>query len=190
MNRVLFTSTSEEWPTPRSFFAKLNRRYRFTLDPCATSENATCSTFFTKEDNGLAQDWGTHRVFCNPPYGRAIGAWVRKCFEASQRGALVVLLVPARTDTRWFHDFVQGKAEIRFIEGRLTFGTATCAAPFPSMIAVYGEHGRLLMCESCGGFFDAKRSDARTCSTACRKALSRHICRSKCDAMGAIRPQA
>src|SRR5262245_51193663 len=96
---VMFSSKTSEWATPRAFFAKLNRRYRFTLDPCATAENATCPTYFTKEDDGLAQDWGTHRVFCNPPYGRTIGAWVRKSFEASQRGALVVLLAPARTDT-------------------------------------------------------------------------------------------
>jgi phage N-6-adenine-methyltransferase len=173
MNRVLFSSSTEEWPTPRSFFNNLNRRHRFTLDPCATPENATCPLYFTKEDDGLAQDWGTHRVFCNPPYGRTIGAWVRKCFDASQRGALVVLLVPARTDTRWFHDWVQGKAtEIRFIEGRLTFGTATWAAPFPSMVAVYTP--RVAMkCARCGSDFFG-RSDARTCSDACRQWLYRN----------------
>jgi phage N-6-adenine-methyltransferase len=99
MSPVLYSSASEEWPTPRAFFAKLDRRYQFTLDPCATAENATCPLYFTKADDGLRQDWGTHRVFCNPPYGRQIGAWARKCFEASQDGALVVLLVPARTCT-------------------------------------------------------------------------------------------
>jgi hypothetical protein len=121
-------------------------------------------------------------VFCNPPFGRNIGAWARKCFEASLAGALVVLLAPCRTDTAWWHDWIEGKAEVEFIRGRLRFGDAKTSAPFPTMLAVYGDNpGRLLTCQSCGGFFDAKRSDARTCSSACRKALSRHTCRSKCD---------
>jgi phage N-6-adenine-methyltransferase len=137
MNNIHFSSATDEWPTPSDFFAELNRRYRFTLDPCATPENATCPTFFTREQDGLRQDWGAHRVFCNPPYGRVIGKWVRKCFEASQRGALVVLLVPARTDTRWFHNWVRGKADVEFIRGRLRFGDAKTGAPFPSMLAVY-----------------------------------------------------
>jgi phage N-6-adenine-methyltransferase len=102
---VFYSSASDEWGTPPAYFAKLNRRYGFTLDPCATADNAKCVLFFTKEQNGLAQDWGRHRVFCNPPY-REIRKWARKCFEASQGGALVVLLVPVRTDTRWFHDWV------------------------------------------------------------------------------------
>src|SRR5262249_22811371 len=101
---ALFSRVSEEWPTPRDFFGNLNRRYRFTLDPCATPENATCPLYFTKEQDGLAQDWGTHRVFCNPPFGRT-GKWACKCFEASQQGALVVLLAAARTDTKWFHQW-------------------------------------------------------------------------------------
>jgi phage N-6-adenine-methyltransferase len=125
---VLYSSATDEWPTPPAFFAQLDRRYRFTLDPCATSDNAKCPLYFTREQDGLKQDWGTHRVFCNPPYGRrTIGAWVRKCFESSQGGALVVLLVPARTDTRWYHDWIEGKADIKFIRGRLRFGNATLA---------------------------------------------------------------
>jgi phage N-6-adenine-methyltransferase len=122
VNSVLFSSATDEWSTPQAFFDKLNRRYHFTLDPCATPENAKCPIFFTREQDGLKQDWGTHRAFCNPPYGRTIGAWARKCFEASQRGALVVLFVPARTDTRWFHDWVHGKADVKFVRGRLRFG--------------------------------------------------------------------
>jgi phage N-6-adenine-methyltransferase len=102
---ILFSSATDEWPTPQAFFDKLDRRYHFTLDPCATPENAKCSLYFTREQDGLKQDWGTHRVFCNPPYGRReSGKWTRKCFEASQSGALVVLLVPARVDMKWFHD--------------------------------------------------------------------------------------
>jgi phage N-6-adenine-methyltransferase len=108
--QILFSSSTDEWPTPRDFFAKLNRRFGFTLDPCATPENATCPLYFTREQDGLRQDWGSHTVWCNPPYGREIGKWARKCFHASQGGALVVLFCPARTDTRWFHEHVQGKA--------------------------------------------------------------------------------
>src|SRR6266498_3450640 len=103
-----------------------------------SAKNAKCQTFFTKEDDGLKQDWENHRVFCNPPYGRTMREWARKCYEASQRGALVVLLAHARTDTRWFQDWVFGRAhEIRFVRGRLKFGDGTQSAPFPSMIAIF-----------------------------------------------------
>ena len=172
---ALYSSVSDEWPTPRAFFAKLNRRYRFTLDPCATLENAVVPSYFTKEQDGLAQDWGTHRVFCNPPFGRngrMIGKWARKCFEASQQGALVVLLAAARTDTKWFHEWVQGKAEVIFLRGRLQFGTAENSAPFPSMLAVYSPSRPAMTCANCGNGFVA-RSDARACSSACRQRLYR-----------------
>ena len=100
--------------------------------------NAKCRTFFTKKQDGLDRDWGRHRVFCNPPYGRAMSLWARKCFRASRAGALVVLLAHARTDTRWFHDWVYGKAdEIRFVRGRLKFGDGRQSAPFPSLVAVF-----------------------------------------------------
>jgi phage N-6-adenine-methyltransferase len=170
---ALYSSATDEWPTPRPFFAKLHRRYGFTLDPCATPENATCPLYFTKEQNGLLQNWGTHRVFCNPPYGRAIGQWARKCFEASQLGALVVLFVPSRTDTKWFHDWVQGKAEVKFIRGRMRFGNAEASAPFPSMLAVYSPNRPAMICARCGNGFIG-RSDARTCSNACRQWLYRN----------------
>ena len=138
ISATLYSSRSEEWPTPRSFFAELDQEFDFTLDPCATSRNATCELYFTKKQNGLEQDWSRHRVFCNPPYGREMRAWAYKCFEASRRGALVVLLAHARTDTRWFHDWVYGKAaEIRFVRGRLKFGDGTQSAPFPSLVAIY-----------------------------------------------------
>jgi site-specific DNA-methyltransferase (adenine-specific) len=134
---ALYSSATEEWPTPRALFAKLNRHFRFTLDPCATPDNATCPLYFTKEQDGLKQDWGTHRVFCNPPYGTMIGAWARKCFQASRDGALVVLLVPARTDTNRYHRWMQDKAKLHFVPGRLRFGKANTSAPFPSMLAIY-----------------------------------------------------
>jgi phage N-6-adenine-methyltransferase len=138
ISTVLYSSRSEEWPTPQQFFLSLDREFNFTLDPCASRENAKCRRYFTKAQNGLDQDWADRRVFCNPPYGRDIWKWARKCFEASGEGALVVLLAHARTDTRWFHDWVYGKAdEIRFIRGRLKFGDGSQSAPFPSLVAVY-----------------------------------------------------
>jgi phage N-6-adenine-methyltransferase len=138
IHESLYSSRSEEWPTPRDFFDQLNEEFRFTLDPCATSKNAKCRTYFTKKDDGLARDWGFHVVFCNPPYGKCMRDWARKCYEASRAGAIVVLLAHARTDTRWFHDWVYGKAEqIRFIRGRLKFGDGRQSAPFPSLVAIY-----------------------------------------------------
>ncbi|MCO5792816.1 MAG: adenine methyltransferase [Blastomonas sp.] len=137
INSALYSSRSEEWSTPPAFFADLHAEFSFTLDPCSTRQNAKCPTFYTKAENGLSQDWGTHSVFCNPPYGRTIGEWVRKCYEASLQGATVVLLVHARTDTRFFHDWVYGKAELRFVRGRLKFGDGKQSAPFPSLVAVY-----------------------------------------------------
>ncbi len=138
LSKVLFSSRSEEWPTPDGFYSALDDEFRFTLDPCATNENAKCELFYTKAQNGLIQNWGQNRVFCNPPYGQQMPLWAKKCFEASRDGALVALLANARTDTRWFHDWVYGKAdEIRFVKGRLKFGNATTAAPFPSLVAIY-----------------------------------------------------
>jgi len=169
---ALYSSATDDWPTPRAFFDKLNRRYHFTLDPCASAENAVCLTYFTREQDGLAQDWGTHRVFCNPPYGREIGKWARKCFEASQGGALVVLFVPARTCTRWFHDWVQDKAAVEFCKGRFKFGDGKTSAPFPSMLAVYSPERPATICARCSKSFIA-RSDAIACSNACRQALHR-----------------
>jgi site-specific DNA-methyltransferase (adenine-specific) len=130
ISRALYSSRTDEWPTPRTFFAKLNAEFRFTLDPCASVKNATCRTFYTKVQDGLKQDWKNHRVFCNPPYGRTMRDWAKKCYEASQLGALVVLLAHSRTDALWFHDWVYGKAyEIRFVRGRLKFGDGRSLSP-------------------------------------------------------------
>ena len=133
----VFSSTTDLWATPQDFFDELNEEFEFTLDPCATPDNAKCAKFFTKEQDGLKQDWSGERVFCNPPYGRAIGAWVKKCHDEAQKGTLVVMLIPARTDTSYFHDYIYHKAEIRFIRGRLKFGGASQGAPFPSMVVIY-----------------------------------------------------
>ena len=137
--KVMFSSETDLWSTPQDFFDELNAEFHFTLDPCATRENAKCARFFTVEDDGLKQDWQGETVFCNPPYGREIGKWVKKCYEESKKpGTTVVMLIPARTDTSYFHDYIYGKArEIRFIRGRLKFGDATNSAPFPSMVVVF-----------------------------------------------------
>jgi DNA N-6-adenine-methyltransferase (Dam). len=138
INAGLFSSNSNEWATPKAFFEALDAEFHFTLDPCATSENAKCGNFYTIEDDGLTQEWGGQRVFCNPPYGREIGKWVKKCYEESKNCEVVVMLIPARTDTAYFHDYIYGKAkEIRFIRGRLHFNESPQGAPFPSMVVVF-----------------------------------------------------
>lgn len=136
---VMFSSETDLWSTPQDFFNSLNKEFNFTLDPCATPENAKCSKFFTKESDGLKQNWGGETVFCNPPYGRAIKDWVKKCYEESLKTETrVVMLIPARTDTSYFHDYIYHKAkEIRFIRGRLKFGDSKNSAPFPSMVVVF-----------------------------------------------------
>lgn len=139
MNNALFSSNTDEWATPQEFYDRLNEEFHFTLDPCALPENAKCKRFFSPAENGLAQDWGGEIVYCNPPYGRAIYDWVRKCSaEAQKPYTIVVALLPARTDTRYFHEFIYQKArEIRFVKGRLKFGNSKNAAPFPSMVVVF-----------------------------------------------------
>jgi site-specific DNA-methyltransferase (adenine-specific) len=140
MNTALFSSQNDVWATPQAFFDKLNDEFRFTLDACALPENAKCKLFFTPQDDGLVQDWSGNIVFVNPPYGRKIAAWVEKCYQESRKeNTKVVMLIPARTDTAYFHKFIYGKAEIRFVKGRLKFGNASNGAPFPSMIVVFDK---------------------------------------------------
>ena len=137
MNKdLMFSSATDEWSTPQDFFDKLNDEFSFTLDPCANDTNYKCKKYFTKTKNGLLQNWDDEIVFCNPPYGREIGKWVKKAAESK---ATVVMLLPARTDTKWFHDYIYEKAEIRFIKGRLKFGGAQNSAPFPSMVVIFYE---------------------------------------------------
>lgn len=140
---VMFSSKTDQWATPQYFYDELNGEFNFTLDPCADHFNHKCEKYFTKEVNGLSQSWSGERVFCNPPYGREIGGWVKKCYEEVLTGCqLAVLLVPARTDTKWFHDYIYKKAdEIRFIKGRLRFGDAKNSAPFPSMVVIFKREG-------------------------------------------------
>lgn len=137
MHECLLSSNSMEWATPQYVFDALNNEFGFTLDPCATIENAKCSKFFTKQENGLLQSWKGERVFCNPPYGKEISKWVEKCDHEIRNGCeLIVLLIPARTDTKYFHDYIYQKHDIRFIKGRLHFNDVKQGAPFPSMIVV------------------------------------------------------
>lgn len=156
---------SVEWGTPPALFAELDAEFSFTLDPAATMENAKCAKFYTKEDDGLAQSWEGERVFLNPPYGTDAAKWIAKAYFESDRAEVIVALLPVRTDTKWFHDFVLGKAEIQFLRGRLRFigpngreGTAT----FPSMLVVWrpkksGSSNKYALISRC-----TPRSTART----------------------------
>ena len=132
----LFSSNTPEWETPGWLFDALNKEFGFTLDPCSTHENAKCEMHFTHNEDGLVQDWEDHVVFMNPPYGREIGKWMKKAYESSRKGAVIVCLVPARTDARWWHGYCMKGAEIRLIRGRLRFVGGRHSAPFPSAIVV------------------------------------------------------
>lgn len=137
LNDGMYSSDSCEWETPQQLFDELDAEFHFTLDVCSTDENAKCEKHFTKADDGLAQDWTGETVWCNPPYGRGMKDWCIKCYEHFMGGGTAVMLIPARTDTSCFHDWIYGKAEIRFIRGRLKYGNAKWNAPFPSMIVIY-----------------------------------------------------
>lgn len=134
---VHYSSASIDWPTAPEYFARLRRLFNFTLDPCASAENAKCPVFFDIRQDGLSQPWRTGgAVFMNPPYGRDIGKWVKKAYEESLKGTPVVCLLPARTDTAWWQDYCT-KGLVRFVRGRLRFGGASNSAPFPSAIVIF-----------------------------------------------------
>ena len=132
---VMFSSKTCEWATPIEFFEEWDAKYHFTLDVCATAENTKCKRYFTREDDGLSQEW-EGVCWMNPPYGREIGKWVKKAFDTALRGGTVVCLLPARTDTAWWHDYCM-KGEITFVRGRLKFGGCSNSAPFPSAVVVF-----------------------------------------------------
>lgn len=132
---VMFSSKTDLWETPQEFFDSLNNEFDFDLDVCAMPKNAKCKRYYTPEEDGLVQPW-EGVCWCNPPYGREIGKWVRKALISSFLGATVVLLLPARTDTRWFHDYILHHGEVRFLRGRLKFGGGN-SAPFPSMVVIF-----------------------------------------------------
>lgn len=135
MNRALFSQKTDLWSTPQDLFDKYDAIYHFEIDVCALPENAKCKKYYTPQQDGLKQDW-SGVCWCNPPYGRQIGKWVEK---AAKSRATVVMLLPARTDTKWFHDYCLPYGEIEFLRGRLKFGGCENSAPFPSMVAVFGK---------------------------------------------------
>lgn len=139
---LMFSSKTDQWATPQRFFDELNNEFHFDLDPCADEINHKCEKYFNASENGLLQNWGGYRVFCNPPYGRDICKWVEKAYrEGHKDNTLVCLLIPARTDTKYFHDYIKNRAEVRFIPGRLKFGDSKNAAPFPSMVVIFRGPG-------------------------------------------------
>lgn len=141
VSKALFSSKSDEWSTPNKIYDDLNNEFNFNLDPCSSEVNHKCENYFTIEDDGLSKNWGGYRVFCNPPYSN-IAAWVKKAWQESTKdNTLVVLLIPARTDTKYFHEYIYQRSEIRFIKGRLKFGESKNSAPFPSMIVIFRAGG-------------------------------------------------
>jgi len=141
-DNVHFSSEDQTWTTPQEFYDKLNEEFNFSLEPCCSKESAKCEKFFTEEDDGLKQDWSNDVVFMNPPYGREIPQWIEKAHNEYLKGATVVCLIPSRTDTRYWHNWIfplyyENKIEIRFLKGRLKFGNAKTSAPFPSVVIVY-----------------------------------------------------
>lgn len=139
--QVHFSSEKMDWETPQKYFNELHEKYNFTIDVATNGSNAKTENFYTEEDNALIQNWHG-RVFCNPPYGRELKRWVKKAYEESQKdhNELIVLLIPARTDTTYWHEYIFDKAEIHFLKGRLKFevnGKATNPAPFPSALIIY-----------------------------------------------------
>ena len=139
MQTSMFTSARQDWATPVEFYDKLNIEFNFTIDVCAHENNFKHSRYWSPKDDALSKDWSGEICWMNPPYGSEIGAWMEKAYRESLCGATVVCLVPARTDTKWFHLWVLDKAEIRFIKGRIRFVGAPARAPFPSIIVVYNK---------------------------------------------------
>ncbi|HUW47255.1 MAG TPA: DNA N-6-adenine-methyltransferase [Patescibacteria group bacterium] len=136
---VMFSSKSDLWSTPQEFYDKLNDEFHFTLDPCSTHENHKCEKYYTMEDDGLAQSWEGETVFVNPPYSET-KLWLKKAFDETRynnKVTTVAMLIPSRTDTKYFHEYCMKADEIRFVKGRLKFGGQKNSAPFPSMVVVF-----------------------------------------------------
>jgi phage N-6-adenine-methyltransferase len=174
------SSATAEWPTPQWIVDQLGSEFGpFDLDPAADLLNAKAPAYYTAADDGLAQPW-RGRVWLNPPYGRGIKHWMAKARSEVALGNadLVVCLVPARVDTRWWRDSLAAASLVRFWPGRIAFADGAAPAPFPSAIIVLGRlpgrHGTShKRCVICDGIYWPARAGARTCSPRCRKALSR-----------------
>jgi len=137
---IMFSSKSNDWATPQDFYNQLDAEFEFTLDPCASQSSAKCASFYTADDDGLSKDWEGHTVFMNPPYGRKIGNWIQKAYEEGEKSnTRVVALIPARTDTKYWHNYCMKATEIRFVKGRLKFGQGNTknSAPFPSAVVIF-----------------------------------------------------
>ena len=179
---MVTSSASDDWSTPPDLFAALNREFGpFDLDVCASADNAKCARYYTRDDDGLSQPW-TGTVWCNPPYGRTIGQWLRKAATVGAWGTPVVCLVPAKVDTAWWREATSQAALVRVFPGRLKFGEGKDPAPFPSALIVFGaltrRHGtKPARCAVCQGWFYPARADATTCSNKCR--LKRHRARNR-----------
>ena len=134
-----FDSVRQDWETPHDLFDSINLEFEFTLDAAASKYNTKCPMFFTAENNALTQEWGKNVVWLNPPYGakESLQTWVKKAYDASSKGATVVMLIPARTNTSWFHDYCLAKGEVRFIKGRPKFGGATHGLPQPLCFVIF-----------------------------------------------------
>ena len=136
---VHFSSVTDQWSTPQALFDEWHALFTFNLDVCADVMNAKCPRYFTADMDGLRQEWAPSRCWMNPPYGRSIGRWCAKAADEATRGALVVGLLPARTDTTWWHDYVAPSAHIVYLRGRVRFGQAKAGAPFPSAVAIWSR---------------------------------------------------
>ena len=143
-NELMFSSKETTWATPQDFFDRYDAIYHFETDVCALPENAKCARYFTPEMDGLKQEW-TGVCWMNPPYGKEIGKWIKKAYESARDNlATVVCLLPARTDTTWYHDYILPHAHVEFVRGRLKFGGAKSGAPFPSVVAVFFPGGETI----------------------------------------------
>lgn len=141
LQKAMVSSKTNEWPTPESVFAPLDKEFHFTLDPCSTDENTKCAKHYTIKDNGLSKEWANEIVFMNPPYGGHTGEWLRKAWRESLNGAIVVCLIVSSTDRSYWHDYIFPHAsEIRWLRGRVTFGEADSTAPFASAIVIFKLH--------------------------------------------------
>jgi len=133
----MFSSNDMTWETPQWLFDKLDKEFNFTLDVCALPETAKCKNYYTPQIDGLKQDWEDNICWMNPPYGREVGVWIEKAYKESLKGAIIVCLIPSRTDTKYWHDYCMKANEIRFVKGRLKFGDSKNSAPFPSAIVIF-----------------------------------------------------
>lgn len=138
--KSMVSSKNNKWETPWRFFNELKKEFDFTLDPCAEKSTAKCENYFTEENDGLTKDWSKDIVFMNPPYGGHTGDWIKKALDESRKGAIVVCLIVSSTDRSYWHDFIFPYAsEVRFIRGRIKFGTSKFTAPFASAVVIFNK---------------------------------------------------